>query len=340
MKTQDTLSSGKSKKQLFNYLISPIFVVGLFFFSNCNSDEDDNLSTDVSIDYSVESNWAMPLSAEKDVDVFYVYPTVFGGVDEMNMDITNDSMRTLVQNPLAKQATVFEDDCNIYAPYYRQMSMVGLSLNEEKRNLYLSIGFGDVKQAFDYYIENFNNGRPFILAGHSQGTMALINLMKDQFDKPELMKNLVAAYLIGYSVTDDDLDQYGWLKIAESADDTGVIITYNSQSESATNSPVLLPNANCVNPLNWQTTSLNADKEMNLGAVFFDNNGEVDSIIPKYTGAWIDENGALITNPSNGDDLDVGPFPQGIYHKYDYSFFYNNLKKNVSIRINSFKKHN
>jgi len=303
------------------------------------SDNPVSSNTHEDPDYSENYYWAsLPDSIEKDVNVFFVYPTLFGGTGIMNMDITDDSMRNLVQAVLLKQAAVFENDCNIYAPYYRQMAMDGLSMDSIVQNKYFSIGLADVENAFDYYIENLNNGRPFILAGHSQGSMVLIQLMKDKLEGTELMDKLVAAYIIGYSVTNNDLSQYNCMKIATSADDIGVIITYNTQSEKATGSPVLLPNANCVNPLNWKNTSEYAPKEMNLGAVFFKENGDVDSIVPEYTDAWIDYNGALVAGSPDSDSIDVGSFPKGVYHKYDYSFFFNNLIENVGVRITAYKQ--
>ena len=83
-------------------------------------------------------------------------------------------------------------------------------------------------------------GAPFFIAGHSQGSLNLLEVMKEQFHDQKLNSKLVAAYLIGYSVTDDDLEQYPWLKIAKSENDLGVIITYNTQSVDAKDSPVLL----------------------------------------------------------------------------------------------------
>jgi hypothetical protein len=301
---------------------------------SCNN---NRLESEQNLNYSNSFYWASsPSSIEKDVDVFFVYPTLFGGIDKMNMDITDDNMRKLVQTVLLKQASVFKDNCNIYAPYYRQMALDGLAMNEEEKNKCFSIGLADIEQAFNYYINNLNNGRPFILAGHSQGSEVLIELMKHKFEKPELMNKLIAAYIIGYSVTDNDLAQCEWLKIAESADDIGVIITYNTQSEFATGSPVLLPNAKCVNPLNWQTTSEYAPKEMNLGAVFFKENGEIDSIAYQFTDAWIDKNSALVTGTPNINIYSSSIFPAGVYHCYDYSFFFNNLKENVDVRINAY----
>jgi len=325
------------KKEMMTSFKIILLITLVQLFTSC--DKNDSLVPTQESNYADSYYWAsLPTSIEKDVDVFYVYPTLFGGTGEMNMDITNDDLRSLVLTVIPQQASVFKNNCNIYAPYYRQMAMDGLFLSEEERAGYFSIGLADIEEAFDYYINNLNNGRPFILAGHSQGSQVLLQLMKDKFNKPELMNKLVAAYIIGYSVTDDDLAQCGWLKIAESADDIGTIITYNTQSEFATGSPVLLPHAHCVNPLNWKNTSEYAPKEMNLGAVFFNANGEIDTTINQFTDAWIDDHGALVAGNADINIYTPPSWPAGVYHRYDYSFFFNNLLENVGVRIHAFKQ--
>lgn len=317
-----------------------LLLVLFWSLSACNNKNSSNTSTtSKEPNYAEPYYWAaIPNSLEKEVDVFFVYPTLFGNTGAMNMDITDKNMRSLVQAVLLKQAAVFKNDCNIYAPYYRQIAMDVLSMDSLILDKYFSIGLADVEKAFDYYIKNLNNGRPFILAGHSQGSMVLIQLMKDKLENSKLMDKLVAAYLIGYSITDNDLSQFKCMKIAEAADDIGVIITYNTQTEFATNSPVLLANANCVNPLIWKTTTEYAAKELNLGAVFFKDNGEVDSIVPQYTDACIDNNGALIVSSHDSDNLNIGSFPKGVYHKFDYSFFFSNLCENVAVRIAAYNQ--
>lgn len=315
------------------------FPIALFIIiASCNN--DNNTSSGKNPDYSNSYYWASSASPTvKDVDVFYVYPTLFGGTGEMNMDITDEIMRARVQTVLLKQASVFAESCNIFAPYYRQTAMECLGFEAAERNKYFSIGMENIEQAFDYYIENLNHGRPFILAGHSQGSLVLINLMKDKFTDPALMDKLIAAYIIGYSITENDISEFECFQLAESAEDIGVVISYNTQSETAEESPVLLPNARCVNPLNWKNTSEYAPKELNLGAVFFKNNGEVDTIIPEFTDARISEKGALIVYSPDAETYSSPDFPLGVYHKLDYSFFYNNLVKNVNTRINTYFLH-
>ena len=288
--------------------------------------------------YQEDSSWVFQApKRDKPIDVFYVYPTIYAEESPPNMDINNADLRGSAEHLIDAQAGVFAESANIFAPYYRQMSFAKLNSEEDMyKNPYFQLGYSDVSRAFEYFLENLNRGRPFILAGHSQGSMVLITLMREHFNNPELQDKLVAAYLIGYSVTQEDFTTYPWMKPATGARDTGVIISYNTQSPDATDSPVLLPGAYCINPLSWTTDETPADKSLNLGAVFFnDITSHIEREIVHYTGARVDKKtGGLITVPP--DTLDIGDFPPGIYHRFDYAFWYRNIQANVAIRSQSY----
>ncbi len=310
----------------------------LIVVSCCN---ENNSVVDDSIDYSKKANWvAQSQTIDKDVDVFFVYPTIFGDTNMLLMDINDTTLRISANYAVKKQASIFNGSCNIFAPYYRQVSMTVLSKEKKVQDSLISVGFSDVKSAFYYYLDSLNNGRPFFIAGHSQGSEMLLKLLKDKDFNNDVYKNMIAAYLIGYTVTDDDLKANPLLKLAQDSTDLGVIITYNTQAPGASGSPVLYEGAHCINPISWSTTGKIAQKDKNLGAVFFTNNGEIDTIIPKFTSAQIDlSTGALLAAEPNPHYYNVSKsFPIGIYHVFDYNFFYNNLKKNVNDRINSFEE--
>ncbi|WP_243544842.1 DUF3089 domain-containing protein [Pseudodesulfovibrio tunisiensis] len=298
----------------------------------------DNAGVPPCPDYADDFSWAArEATPDKPVDVFYVYPTIYPEASPKNMDIRRKDLRARAEHLLVAQAGVFSGSANLFAPFYRQVSFTVLDPEKDMfHDQYLRIGADDVHRAFDYYLARLNPDRPFILAGDSQGSVVLLDLLRRRFFEPALQERLVAAYLIGYSVTRDDLKRYPWLKIARRADDTGVIITFNTQAPGATGSPVLRPGAACVNPLNWTTTDAPADKSLNLGAVFFnEKTSEIEREIPGYAGARIDpETGALVTNPP--ERLDIGHFPPGVYHKYDYAFWYRNLERNAAERIRAY----
>lgn len=301
---------------------------------------EETSTTGDSVDYSDPYNWLSLPDVDKEVDVFYVYPTVSGN-ESGSMSITDDVDRALAQGILEAQASVYEPGANVFAPYYRQMSTgVTISSDDELATdtPEFKRGAADVQDAFEYYIENLNEGRPFIIAGHSQGTMALIELIKNRFgDDEELRSRMVAAYLIGYTVTDDDLAQAG-LTAATGANDTGVVITFNTQSPTSVGGPMLMEGAHGINPLNWKTDDTYASASENLGARFYnDSTGEFIREVANYSDAQINmTSGALMTNIPQGEELDLGPYPEGVYHRYDYAFWYMNLEQNVKGRIEAY----
>lgn len=304
-------------------------------FIACSDDEEE----DTSVNYANTENWVSQPVVDQAVDVFYVYPTVSSNLTG-TMDISDANERDLAQGIYKAQASVFEPGTNVFAPYYRQMStnvdMSGGGLATDTKEF--KQGALDVQNAFDYYLNILNPDRPFILAGHSQGSMALIELIKNRFgDDAALRDRLVAAYLIGYTVTDEDLATAG-LTAAQRSDDVGVVVTYNSQSVTSVGGPMLMEGAHCINPLNWKIDATPADSSENLGAVFFnDETGEMLREENHYCGAQIDvETGALTTTLPEGEDLEIGPYSEGVYHRFDYSLWYRNLEQNVVTRVEAY----
>jgi hypothetical protein len=325
-----------------NYFSSKNFMVFILVslsmvFSGCIMDSiDPEISP---VDYSNNENWVSIPLINKNVDVFYVYPTVSSNATG-TMDITDPAERSLAVGIYNAQASVFRCAANIFAPYYRQMttnvdmSGGGLATDTDE----FKQGAADVLAAFDYYIAYLNNNRPFMIAGHSQGTMALIELIKNRFgNNPQLRSRLVAAYLIGYTVTDADLSAAG-LAAAQNATDIGVVITYNTQSVTAERGPMLMDGAHCINPLNWKTDDTPAQASENQGAVFYnDQTGNYIREEMNYCGAQIDlATGALTTTIPEGENLEIGPYTPGVYHRFDYSFWYRNLQQNIKDRIEAF----
>ncbi|WP_439135823.1 DUF3089 domain-containing protein [Pseudomaricurvus sp.] len=206
-------------------------------------------------------------------DCFYVYPTV--SLDKSdNSDMTaNDEEHRVIESQFAR----FKSVCKTYAPMYRQVTLMALRARVEKG--LTSVGNGqlayqDVEKAFDYYLEHFNKGRPFVLVGHSQGSRMLTILLQKRFERdPQLKKQMISALLIGAPVQMDiDGDKGGSfasIPQCDSADQTGCVVAYASFRSDAPppeNSLFGKPNhqgvpAVCVNPAapgSDQTTVLDA----------------------------------------------------------------------------------
>ncbi len=286
-------------------------------------------------DYSNAETWrSLPDSANlKPVDVFFVLPTTYFFPNTWHESVAFGRQNPKGAASIQGQASVFAASANIFAPQYRDAQIKALSAPEKDQNAALEVAYGDVERAFDYYLEHYNNGRPFILAGHSQGSNLLLELIERRLSDPALRSRLVAAYLIGWSVTADDLKAYPFLKLSDAPDATGVIISYNTQLADPGYS-IVRAGAIGVNPLTMTTATDFVPKEENKGAVFFTDSGTVE--IPEFTDAQT-INGALVVSKPLESDIVRTPF-HGFYHSYDYAIFYNNLKDNVAERVSAFLK--
>ena len=98
---------------------------------------------------------------------------------------------------MANQASAFNGCCNIYAPRYRQTNIFAYFGDVAARDRVLGLAFEDVKRSFEYYLAHYNQGRPFIIAGHSQGSHQAKRLLREVIDSSELHRRMIAAYMIG-----------------------------------------------------------------------------------------------------------------------------------------------
>ena len=131
------------------------------------------------------------------MDVFFIHPTTYIGSDDDKINVTdldlNDlfklagSMRKAAWNanlddtalnnqtdikPILYQASVFNGSCRIFAPRYRQANLKAFLVRKSpKAQETFDLAYGDIKAAFQYYLDHYNHGRPIIIAGHSQGSL-------------------------------------------------------------------------------------------------------------------------------------------------------------------------
>lgn len=310
-----------------------------------------NIAVPAAPDYASDMAWAFtpehPDHPEKAVDVFFAPGTLLSGAGLIYFDPADPDHRALARRPRLTQASAFAAAGNIFQPHCRQVSMEMNLLPAPELMKAYAVPCADIQAAFHHYLERWNQGRPFILAGHSQGAIVLLELMKNTLADPELCSRLVAAYIIGYSVTAADLAAHPGMRLASGPDDTGVIVTYNTLAKGGTRGLTLLPGALCVNPLNWVNTPDYAPAGLHLGMVEFDDEGRFVREVPRFTDAWIDPAlGALVvgvcdlTAPelTDGGVCSAAPgdyFPPGDLHRRNISFFYRNLEENARRRAHA-----
>jgi hypothetical protein len=322
------------------YLFTLLALVICLTLAACGTDNSNSIPA--ATDYSQSAHWLSLPAPFKKVDIFYLYPTAWKKVNPTDPNINeidNASMVIGSKSAFERQATAFESVGNIYAPYYRQADAtytLSLPTLAEREQVIAGTPTLDAVAAFDYYIKHFNKGRPFILAGHSQGSNVLLNILADYMKaNPAVYARMVAAYVVGYSVTQDYLDRNPHLKFAAGPDDTGVIISYNTQSPAVAKgaNPIVLDGALAINPISWTRGAATASKTDGLGS--FMPVAGVFTQVPQYADATIDIDKGVVTTTVDPTGLILG-FGPGIYHSYDYPFYYFNLRANAANRVAKF----
>ena len=205
--------------------------------------------------YSDASQWYIT-ERNADADMFYIISTEIGdytledGTVRHLADTYLDQTRQPMYGEMLGVDTLTSGRLNYYSPYYRQCSLN--SFASDSISYRFNIALDDVRRAFAYYIDNQNNGRPFVLAGFSQGAMIVRELLKEMDES--VYQRMVATYLIGIKVSEEELTTNPHLRQAQGATDTGVTICYNSMRGEDADYPTHNgSNVLAINPVNWRT---------------------------------------------------------------------------------------
>ncbi len=332
-------------------IISIIAIMALLciMLGGCGEEKDPNIPPTMddeikATDYSTEDNWINIPETDYEVDVFYLYPTSWTHEEGTPhyCDIDNEGLRAGADFSYARQATAFETCANVYAPYYRQVDALWILEDslEAGQKYFDGIPYTDALAAFEYYLENYNDGKPFILVGHSQGATVIKSMLKYYMaENPDVYERMVAAYVVGYSVTEQELKDFPHLKFAEGADDTGVIVAWNTEAPGTEYNPVLFEGTIAINPITWTRSEEPASADQNLGSLIANmQTGELVPMSNLADAAVNLERGSVICSSVDLDTFspDGSPFPKGSYHINDFGFYYNNIRENAKTRIDAY----
>lgn len=314
-----------------------VFLVA-FGWSSCTAGKEGP-------DYSQQTAWAYNgIGEDLEADLFLVCPTVYSGSEtSFNMSLQDQETKEAFLGALNMERGIYEKTCRMYAPYYRQASLSAYEEQGPAMEKALSLAYEDVSAAFGYYLEHENQGRPIVLAGFSQGSDLCLRLLKEYFNDEELSSRLVCAYLIGWRVTQEDLDEAPWLSMARGEKDVGVLVSFNSEAEEVTSSMIVPEGVKTlsINPLNWKTDGTVASRNENLGACFTDYEGAILEEKAGLCGGYLDAaRGTLKVTDVTPEEYPpvLSLFEEGVYHLYDYQFFFRNLEKNVAVRLEQWQK--
>ena len=301
---------------------------------------------------------ALPAGADTarpaaEIDVFYVHPTTYRSKERWNQDIADQDTNAWTDaSVIARQASVFNGCCRVYAPRYRQASSLSFMAMEGDGGKAFDLAYEDVKRAFDYYLKQENQGRPFILAGHSQGARHLMHLLADRIDGTPLREKMVAAYVVGVNLSEGDFPKtYKNIPVCDKPDQTRCVVAWNATLPETDLAMVTAAGERryverygddagkrtlCINPVTFDRAKPISTADQALGAVpGAPGEGVMQPLRPKAVAARC-EQGYLIVEPAA--DLDLAPLPGGSMHYHDYGLFYADIRANIRVRIDNFLK--
>ncbi len=340
---------------LLRFLVRVILFQLIFYISSCSSQKyissvtynfKSNLGKP---DYSNLNYWAanpfkydpsdnIPLDLRNQTrdslaDCFFIYPTTY--TDKKmpmgwNADIDNKDINEKTdKSTILYQASVFNKYCRVFSPRYRQANIEAFyTVDKTRADSAFKIAYEDVKNAFIYYLKHYNQGRPIIIASHSQGTLYARRLLKEFFEGSVLQKQLVCAYIIGLPVFTNYFNQ---LKPCSDSTSTGCFISWRT-FEQGYIAPYIKQEklkAYVVNPLTWTMKTSIANSDLNKGGVLRNFN----KVKPELVHAQIHGNILWVNKPKFFGSIFLRTKN---YHIADYNLFYENIRENAGTRIREF----
>lgn len=280
--------------------------------------------------------------------VFFIHPTSYLNRARWNAPLDDAEANARAELFLRAQASVFNDVGAVWAPRYRQATFGAFLTTQAAANQALNLAYGDVSTAFDAFLAQAGD-RPIILAGHSQGALHLLRLLREKVAGKPLAKRIVAAYLIGWPVSRAvDVptlglpecriaDQAGcllsWQSFAEPADPAMITDVYDATTgfngQSRRGTPMI-----CTNPLTGAPDSA-APASANLGTLVPSADLSAATLIAGKVPARCDGRGFLLIG-GTPEGINSYVLPGNNYHVFDYSLFWANVRADAARRVSAF----
>ena len=329
-------------------------------------------------DYSHKSSWLAHPETEDNADfipgggravphnenpgyVFFIHPTAYLSnehwIGTLDKNTATEENRQWI---MANQASAYNGCCEVYAPYYRELSIAAyFEIDLGVTSPAIDFAYHDVARAFQSFLQQIPEDSPFIIASHSQGTLHGQRLLQQVIDGSELSQRLVTAFLIGGTVHEHLFStHYKNIHVCETASDLHCVIAFDTWREDAQpdNS---VPNWEgdryirnddrwlCVNPLSWNYDDQMVSAQENPGSLPIHNQYNLYSLggdVPvgltwgpldtpkKNIASARCKDGVLQTN-----GVETGPFEgqswAGNYHSLDYALYYQSIRENAQYRV-------
>lgn len=285
---------------------------------------------------SVPKPLRQSFTADTSVDIFFIHPTTYLDKNKpfgQYADITNEQLNnTTDKTAILYQATIFNAAGRLFAPRYRQAHISSyFPVTTSDTNYALQAfdtAYADIKNAFQYYLLHFNNGKPIVIASHSQGTTHAKKLIKEFFDGTSLQNKLVVAYLVGMPV---EANWFTSIKPCITPTQTNCFCSWRTFKKGYKPDYTLKEKDEVVvtNPISWNSEKPNVSRFENKGTMLRNFNKILNNVVDANVAGnvlWTSKPrffGNIFLTTKN-------------YHIADYNFYYMSIRENVALRIKNY----
>lgn len=283
--------------------------------------------------------------------VFFVHPTSYLDRSSWNAALDDAESQRIAKIYVRGMASPFNKASEIWAPKYRQATFGAFLTDAPDSQKAIDAAYDDVRQAFRFFVSSVDKDTPIVLAGHSQGSLHLLRLLREEVAASEIAPRVAAVYAVGWPISvPHDLPALGfpacaaanqsacvmsWSSYAEPADPSDVLESYAAligfDGEKRGTSPIL-----CTNPLTGAVGGGAIAAERNLGTLVPEKEFVTGTLTRGAVPARCDERGLLLI----GDPPDMGDavLPGNNYHVYDIPLFWANLQADVVARVEAWTR--
>jgi len=269
-------------------------------------------------------------------DVFFIHPTTFTEKKESgraNAAIDDDYINAKTDySTILFQASAFNQQSRVFSPRYRQAHIGNFySKDSSASRKALQVAYSDVRNAFRYYLEHYNNKRPIIIASHSQGALMAIELLKEFFDDKPLQQQLIVAYVVGWPL---ETSQFKTLSACTTPSQTNCLCSWRTfkmgyEAPWVTIEKQRKTSLIVTNPISWTTDTNFVSRQANKGSVLT----RFNKVYKKTTDAQIKSGVVYSYRPHfPGSFL----YRTDNYHVGDINLYYMNIRENLRERVSAF----
>ncbi len=262
-------------------------------------------------------------------DIFYLHPTIFEEGPAWNAPVDSAALNAAVDDwPVRHQAAIFNGAGRVFAPRYRQAHIRVFTVGDSLSLAALQLAYSDIRMAFQHYLDHWDEGRPLVIAAHSQGSWHARWLLQEFFDGTALQDRLVAAYIPGMDIYPTDFEA---IPPCTTATDQHCYCTWMSYGTGFLPKWIAAKSQtpSIIHPVTWSAeVGRPNDRALHRGAVresFRNKNpGSITATVTESGVLWVDQpHMFLVGKWLHRDNWHVG----------DFNLFWDNVRQNVHDRV-------